>query len=152
MTVRDKLSPDDEAIFWDDIAALDWRFEGDDEAVVKPLIARLGSRSPDRIADFFELLSRALHALDTPAQYDTLGEMSGDGFLYWRLCVVANGYDQFAETVKNPGSFPPDLWFEELLYVADRAHRMATGKEFDRFSTVGYESFSARLWNVRELR
>ncbi len=132
----------DEDTFWDLIEMLDWSKTGIDELVVHPLLKSLAAMPEQDIRGFFEFLARALYLLDTRAHWQAWGEESGDGFLYQRLCVVANGYDFYARVLRNPTSFDGEYEFESLLYVADKAYLGAAGKPFDRASTLPYESFS----------
>lgn len=132
----------DEDTFWDLIEMLDWSRTGVDELVIHPLLKSLTAKSEHEIRGFFELLARALYLLDTRRHWQAWGEMGGDGFLYQRLCVVANGYDFYAKVLRNPTAFDGEYEFEPLLYVADNAYFGVAGKPFDRASPLPYESFS----------
>ncbi len=85
------------------------------------------------IKDFAEILYKKLAALSTQehlaASYNKLTtEFSADEFLYIRCCVVANGQDFYKSVLQNPDLMPQDIDFEPLLYVAEKAYFLKTGK------------------------
>ena len=69
---------------------------------------------------------------------------SGDGFLYTRCCVVANGQAFYDEVLADPAQMPKDLEFEALLYVAPDAFEAKTGEEFDFAPALDFETGSNR--------
>lgn len=143
----------DDATFWGLIARLDWSREGDDEAVVAPLVKAL-SDMPDRaIAGFNDQLARKLHAIDGRAWARESGStiwwgepdsLSVDEFLYARLAVVANGQTFYEEVLADPSRMPKDIEFESLLYVASTAYERKTGLDDDGSldSPVSFETFA----------
>lgn len=131
-----------EDTFWDLIEKLDWSKEGVDELVNRPLVRALAKKKSVEIEGFFELLARAAYMLDTRAHWFAWGKWGNDYFLYQRLCVVANGYDFFAQVQRHPTAFDGSTNYESLLYVADEAYLKCTGNEFDRNSSVSVETGS----------
>ncbi len=134
--------------FWDIMEQLDWSKEGDDTAVVEPIIQVLQKRPLAHIYRFANILSEMLWHLDTKKHAQVFlddpeeGYLSVDDFLYTRCAVVANGRD-FYETVRNkPVEMPKDLTFEPLLYVTLHAYKRKTGKEFMFVPTHNYETYS----------
>jgi hypothetical protein len=140
----------DEAVFWHLIDGLDWRREGDDEAVIEPVIAALAALDDAEIESFEEILARLLHALDGRAWARRIGdgwwggaiEVSADAFLYARCVVVANGRSFYEGVLRDPWRMPADLEFEALLSVAPMAWQRRTGHEADFLTAVSYETFA----------
>jgi hypothetical protein len=140
----------DEDGFWSIIALLDWEKEGDDEAVVEPVVAKLASMPVHFIYGFQDILSEKLHTLDSKDYAAQIGEdswregqfFSVDNFLYARCCVVANGREAYERVRKDPAAMPKDLSFEPLLSVASKAYRRKTGEPLEYLPTFNYETFS----------
>jgi hypothetical protein len=139
-----------DATFWSLIGKLDWAHEGDDEAVIEPVVGALTLMDAAEIQSFEDILARKLYDLDGRAWARESGDgiwwgedsLSGDGFLYARCVVVANG-PKFYELVRNdPKEMPKDMEFESLIYVAPKAYERKTGAELDRGRDVSYETGS----------
>lgn len=135
--------------FWKAINMLDWEKEGDDEKVTEPLIDFLSEQPIGHIYRFSDILSEKLWQLDTFAHAkiflddpDEEGLLSVDDFLYTRCAVVANGQDYYEKILHNPNLMPPDLTFEPLLYIALKAYKRKTGKNFSPISAYNYETYS----------
>lgn len=134
--------------FWDIIEQLDWSKEGDDTAVVEPVIQILEKRPLAHIYRFANILSEKLWYLDTKNHAQVFlddpeeGYLSVDDFLYTRCAVVANGRDFYQNVLNNPSEMPKDLTFEPLLYVTLHAYKRKTGKEFMFIPTHNYETYS----------
>jgi hypothetical protein len=146
----------DESTFWGVIDRLDWKHEGDDEAVVAPLVAALASMPEAEIAAFHELLAQKLYELDGRAWARHAGSgiwwgepdrLSADGFLYARCVVIANGRLFFEQVKRDPRQMPKDMEFESLLYVALRAMERRTGhQQVGNLETeVSFETFANRV-------
>ncbi len=137
------LLSDDE--FWSLIDLLDWQQKTDD-AITAPLVQALAALPVSKIFGFQERLAEKLHALDQEIlarQYpDYPIRFSVDGFLYDRLCVVANGRKSYEAVINDPSLMPTTVSFEPLLYVADTAYRQKTGHAMDYLPTVSYETYS----------
>jgi hypothetical protein len=134
--------------FWDIINQLDWSKEGDDAAVVEPVIQILEQRPLAHIYRFEDILSEQLWQLDTKNHAKVFlndsenAYLSVDDFLYTRCAVVANGKAFYENILHNPAEMPEDLTFEPLLYVALHAYKRKTGKEFMFIPARNYETYS----------
>jgi predicted DNA-binding WGR domain protein len=139
-----------EIVFWQIIGLFNWSKTGDDKAVIEPAIKALAQMTIADIKHFADIVSEKLYALDTKAHACEIGEdawnpgkhFSGDLFLYARCCVIVNGHDFYESVLANPMKMPKDMEFESLLAVAESAYERKTGKEFDHFPLLSYESFS----------
>lgn len=140
-----------EEAFWQIIGLLDWDQEGDDEAVVEPVVAHLAELPVALIYQFLDKLSEKLYLIDTRAHAENSGDnayrpdarFSVDLFLYDRCCVVANGRQFFEDVIADPTLMPKDMSFEPLLYVASDAYQRKTGKPMeDYLPAYNYETFS----------
>ena len=131
--------------FWSLIDQLDWQQETDD-AITAPLVQALTGLSVSKIFGFQERLAEKLHALDQERlarQYpDYPKRFSVDGFLYDRLCVVANGRKSYEAVINDPSLMPTAVSFEPLLYVADKAYQKKTGHAMEYLPTVSYETYA----------
>ncbi|MBI5534806.1 MAG: DUF4240 domain-containing protein [Deltaproteobacteria bacterium] len=143
--------PDDE--FWALIDQLDWSREGDDDAVLEPVVRALAKRTVVDIKAFAETLAHKLFQLDTCAHAKEIGEdawkdedafFSVDTFLYARCAVVANGREVYERALAAPEEMPKDVEFEALLYLAGSAYERRTGKELDYSTGCDFETFSNR--------
>ena len=134
--------------FWDIIEQLDWSKEGDDAAVVEPIIELLQKRPLAHIYRFEDILAEKLWHLDTKRHAQVFlddpeeGYLSVDDFLYTRCAVVANGKDFYQNVLNNPLEMPKDLTFEPLLYMTLHAYKRKTGKEFMFIPAHSYETYS----------
>jgi predicted DNA-binding WGR domain protein len=141
-----------EEVFWKIIGLLNWKKQGNDDAVIKPAVAALAQMSPADIEQFEDLLAEKLHALDTEAHAREIGDeayrpgkhFSADWFLYERCVVVANGRDYFEFVRAAPKQMPKDMEFEAILTVAPSAYERKTGREFQHETPLSYETFSNR--------
>lgn len=139
-----------EGVFWALIAMLNWDATGDDEAVIQPVVIELSQMSVEEIRQFDDVLASKLFALDTRAHAAEIGEgayvdgehFSVDMFLYARGAVVANGKEVFDAVVADPKSFPKDLEFESLLYIAAAAYETKTGEDYTHSPEPNYETYS----------
>jgi hypothetical protein len=121
-----------ETEFWKFISLLDWTKENN-HAITQPLIKELSKKTVTEIQEFAEVLSEKLAALSTQAHIEssyknTNNEFSADEFLYICCCVVANGQEFYKSVLQNPDLMPKNIDFESLLYVAEKAYFLKTGK------------------------
>lgn len=136
--------------FWDLIALLDWSKEGDDEAVVEPLVRALADGPIRQIYDFADILSQKLYALDGLKYALHTGEsafqsdryFSVDVFLYARCCVVANGRKYYEQVQQQPEMMPKDLDFEPLLDVTANAYERKTNRDWNYVPPYNIETYS----------
>ena len=139
-----------DAVFWALIAMLNWDATGNDEAVIAPVVDELSQMSVEEIHQFDDMLASKLYALDTRAHATEIGEgaysegkhFSVDMFLYARCVVVANGREVFDAVIADPSSFPKDLEFESLLYIAATAYEQKVGKDYAHSPEPSYETYS----------
>ncbi len=141
----EQIEPLGEAEFWSVVGQLDWGRKGNED-IAAPAIAALAQFSETDIERFDDLLAAKLFALDGERFAAGLlknGGFSTDVFLYARCCAVANGPDFYAKTLNDPSFFPVGRTFEPLLYVAEKAHRLKTGRDdYDHLTAIHYETFS----------
>lgn len=140
---KEILSEDE---FWNIIELLDWSKEGDDAAVIEPVITKLASLPVSFIYQFADKFAEKLYRLDTKAHADYYNKdekdfISVDDFLYVRVCVVANGRAFYENIILHPDQMF-DLSFEALLYVAWEAYERKTGRKFDYIPAYNFETFS----------
>ncbi len=129
---------------------LNWEATGDDAAVVQPVVNELATMSVEEVRQFDDILASKLFALDTRAHATEIGEgsyvegehFSVNMFLYARCVVVANGQEVFDAVVADPKSFPKDLEFESLLYIAAAAYEKKTGENYTHSPMPSYETYS----------
>jgi hypothetical protein len=149
----------DEDEFWNVIAMLDWKYEGDDEKVAERATNYLARRSDEDIYRFYDILSKRLYDLDGVAYAKNIGEdsfqdngtyFSPDWFLYARCAVIANGRDYYGKVLGNPEEMPKDAEFEWLLYLADEAFEKKNGEELDHIAEYDFETFSNKAQWVQE--
>ena len=141
----------DEEEFWKVISLLNWRYEGDDEKVIKNSVQYLAKKSDEDIFEFYELLSKFLYDLDGIEYAENIGEysysqgeyqFSVDFFLYARCVVVANGREFYYKVLNNSKEMPKDMEFESLLYIAPYAYEKKRKKEFNYLAKCSYETYS----------
>ena len=145
-----------ETEFWNLIAkvnatALD---HGNEDAAVQPLQYALSALPEQKLADFGEVLSQKLYALDGKTYAQNAGESgdSDDGFLYARCYVVAKGQKFYESVLADPRKMVKsiDQWCEALLSVHWNAWADLTGNDASDWpfaASVSYESGSNEtLW------
>ena len=145
------LGPLSEKRFWEIIALLDWSKEGNDDAVIEPVVVKLAAGPVRHILEFEDILSEKLYLLDGVAFARNTGEsayksneayFSVDGFLYDRCCAVANGRGFYEQVLKDPTQMPKDLSFGALLRVTHEAYKRKTGKNLDYIPAFNYETYA----------
>ena len=141
-------SPFTEGSFWRLIDTLDWSKEGNDEAVIAPLVKHLANAPLAHIYSFHDLLSEMLWKLDTKQHAQPFlndpeeeGYLSVDDFLYARCAVVANGQAYYDNILLSPSEMPTHITFEPLLYVAGEAYKQQTGKPLMTPPAYNYETY-----------
>jgi len=123
-----------------------------DDNDLKDLEAKLAQLSDTDMIAFFHLFSTKLHALDTPAHYDACrvggGEASQDVYLYARCHLLMLGRDRYEDVLNTPANFPPDLWFEDILGLANEAYDRVYDRDPDPGRQPSYKTFSNDAWNI----
>lgn len=142
--------PMDEELFWEIIAMLNWKKEGDDDAVLKPAVKFLAKLPEEDIFKFHDIMAQKLYDIDGEAwgkpveeAYD--GYLSGDMFLYARCCVVANGKSFYEDVLQHPENMPGEMEFESLLVLPDSAWAKKTKQDeedYPHLQSPDYETGS----------
>lgn len=134
--------------FWQIIAQLDWENTGLDDAVLAPAVRVLSTLPITAIHQFEDILAKKLWQLDTPEHAEASlanrpnAELSVDGFLYDRCCVVANGKDFYEQVLHDPAKMPVGYSFGRLLSLSEQAYKLKTGKHFVHIPKYSYETYS----------
>ncbi|MBK6901430.1 MAG: DUF4240 domain-containing protein [Saprospirales bacterium] len=136
--------------FWQLIDLLDWSKEGDNDAVIEPVVKALVGSPVRHIYEFDDMLSQKLFLLDTPAFAREIGAsawkpgkyFSVDVFLYARCSAVANGFEYFQKLMKNPALMPKDLDFGALLRIAEEVYVRKTGRQYVYVPAYPVETYS----------
>jgi len=142
--------------FWRLIGGLDWQAEGNDDAVIAPVVEELAKLEIQDIFKFAEILAHKLYFLDgedyareigIDAYTGNKGTFAKNWFLYVRCCAVANGEEYYHSVLTNPKQIPKDTEFQALLNIAPQAYKMKTSKRFNYKTQYNYETFSNKqLW------
>ncbi len=142
--------------FWQLLNLLDWQEQGNDAAVIAPVVEELSKRDIQDIFQFAEILADKLYLLDgeeyakeigTDAYLGNKGIFAKNWFLYVRCCAVANGHDYYSSVLVDPKRIPKDTEFQALLTIAPQAYKIKTGKRFNYITQHNYETFSNKsLW------
>ena len=133
--------------FWEVIETLDWSKQDADEIMI-PAIKKLADMPVVNIYLFADKLAEKLHQLDTrphkDAYLDNEGDdyLSVDDFLYIRCAIVAEGKEYFEKVKSDPSQFPAKISFEPLLSLSHKAYEMKTGREFEYYPVISYETYS----------
>lgn len=129
-------------------AYLDWERQGDDLAVLEPLIAFLAKWGDDFIFAFDDTMAELLYSLDTRkiAQSIFKGEnFSADEFLYIRCVALINSKPFYNDIISGRKKLKNDLQFEPILYVPALAWARLHGKppkEYSHSTKFCYETMS----------
>lgn len=113
-------------------AYLDWEKQGDNLAVLEPLIALLAKWDDELIFAFDDTMAELLYSLDTRkiAQAIYKGEdFSADEFLYIRCVALVNSKRFYNDIVSGRKKLKRELTFEPILYVPALAWERRHGKE-----------------------
>lgn len=140
-----KMTPIDFFYFTD---YLDWDKQGDDYAVLEPLIALLAKYGDDLIFAFDEMMAELLYRLDTRkiAQSVYKGEnFSADEFLYARCVALINAKPYYNAVVAGRKKLKSDLGFEAILTVPElawaRCHKLHP-YDYPHTTKYSYETMS----------
>lgn len=129
-------------------AFLDWEKQGDDLAVVEPLITLLATWGDDLIFAFNDTMAELLYSIDTRkiAQDVYKGDnFSADKFLYVRCIALINSKRFYNDIVKGRKKLNRNLEFEAILCVPSfawaRVHDK-TDNEYPYSAKFCYETMS----------
>ncbi len=148
-----------EDLFWELMGKFDWKTDSTDE-VVQLVVEALAQRSLAEIDQCEEMLANKLYQLDGLEYAQEIGEQayqegtyfSGDYFLYARCWVIAAGKSLFQQVLSDASKMPKDSDFEALLYVAEKAYELKTGKtDYNYLPQKNYETYSnKKAWGKTE--
>ncbi len=140
--------------FWDIMELCDWKYEGDDDKVLMPVIKYLARQEDDIIFQFDDMMSELLYHLDTKKLMQQCEKVSGysssDGFLYSRCVALINGPEYYEKVMSGKEKGVWDMEFESVLYVPQKAwevkHKAEVG-EYPHIAPLSYETGSnAKGW------
>lgn len=139
--------------FWQIIELFDWSKE-ESAMIMAPAIKKLASMPVVNIYLFADKLSEKLYELDTRLHGEAYLKnedddyLSVDDFLYVRCAVVAEGKAYFEKVLQNPSELSVDISFEPILNLPDQAYELKTGRTFEYYPTLSYETYSnKKAWN-----
>lgn len=144
--IQDLNAVMNEEDFWAIIKQLDFGRKSNADRLA-PAIQALSRHDEQSIFNFENMLTEKLRALDGERFAERLGwghdSFSVDGFLYTRCCVVANGRMFYEKVLADPSQMPVAYTFEPLLYLAERAYQLKTGRDdYDYLPPLSYETFA----------
>ena len=135
--------------FWDTMELCDWSAQGDDAAVLKPVIVALSKREDSDIFCFHDQMAELLYGLDSRALAEQCRKaepyMSGDSFLYSRCVALINGPEYYEEAKKGKKKEIWNMEFESLIYIPERAwakKHQAVCEDYPHIPPVSFETGS----------
>lgn len=128
---------------------LDWSKQGDDDAVLEPLVSFLFQYGDNVIFAFEDKMTELLYTLDcyeiAKPLIEKWGHISSDGFLYARCTALINGKPYYNAILKGKKKLLADKEFESILYVPmnawKRLHR-TNEENYPHITKLSYETFS----------
>ncbi|MCM1065702.1 MAG: DUF4240 domain-containing protein [Eubacterium sp.] len=131
--------------FWKTMELCDWEKEGDDDQVLKPVIAYLSKQDDSAIFEFDDLMTELLYHLDTEKLAEQCRKvdplMSDDTFLYSRCVALINGPAYYEKVRQGKEKNVWGMEFESLLYVPQRAWELKHQGSVDEYPHVSPLSF-----------
>lgn len=135
----------DKSQYWKLIDCLDWSYEGDDEAVIEPVVSKLSQMSDEEIFAFDDIMSELLYAIDGKQwaidTYGNLSKCSDDDFLYTRCVAIVNGEGYYNSIKYRIRKLDPDLEFESILYIPQLAWEKKHGSDREEYSYMAKFSY-----------
>jgi hypothetical protein len=135
--------------FWEIMEKCDWKYEGDDDRVLEPVIEYLSQQADEEIFLFDDMMAELLYAIDTKdnakKSEKAAGYLSDDTFLYSRCVALINGSEYYKNVLNGMAD---DLWnmeFESLLYVPGQAWSIKHNKDYADYphlTKLSYETGS----------
>ena len=128
---------------------LDWSRQGDDAAVLEPLVSFLTNYGDNVIFAFDDKMAELLYSLDTyeiaKPLIDEWGLIPTDEFLYARCTALINGKSYYSDILKGKKKLSSDCEFESLLYVPRKAWCRLHDETDDNYPHITekcYETYS----------
>lgn len=111
--------------FWNLLNLLEWKYEGDDEQVTKPVVRALARMNEEEIFAFNDIAKKLIADLEKEKAVRLAAEASGsvsEEELRKILCVaIVNGRKYYEDIRKGRSRLNPDLEFGSILSVAEKA-------------------------------
>ena len=111
--------------FWNLLNLLEWKYEGDDEQVTKPVVRALARMNEEEIFAFNDIAKKLIADLEKEKAVRLAAESSGsvsEEELRKILCVaIVNGRKYYEDIRKGRSRLNPDLEFGSILSVAEKA-------------------------------
>lgn len=129
-------------------ACLDWEMQGDDIAVIEPLVTLLAAWGDDLIFAFHDTMAELLYSLDTQKIAGDIYKdrsFSADEFLYIRCAALINSKRYYNDIVSGRRKLKGSLSFESILSVPAFAWARVHGKpenEYPHTTKYCYETMS----------
>ena len=129
-------------------ACLDWEKQGDDIAVIEPLVTLLAAWGDDLIFAFHDTMAELLYSLDTQKIAGDIYKyrsFSADEFLYIRCAALINSKRYYNDIVSGRRKLKGSLSFESILSVPAFAWARVHGKpenEYPHTTNYCYETMS----------
>lgn len=131
--------------FWNVMKLCDWKYEGDDDKVLLPVIKYLSRQKDEMIFQFDDIMSELLYNLDTKKLRKQCSQVSGyqssDGFLYSRCVALINGPEYYEKVKAGKEKGIWDMEFESLLYVPQKAWKLRHYNEDDEYPHIAPLSY-----------
>lgn len=140
--------------FWKIMDKADWTHQGNDDAVLAPVIDALSELDDEEIFGFEDVMSKLLFDIDSQEialqLYGPKLHFSEDLFLYQRCVAIVNGAKYYKKILTGKEQLDPGKEFEPILYVPHRAwakkHQADSG-DYPHFPEISYETGSNEtLW------
>ena len=135
--------------FWNTMELCDWKKEGDDDKVLKPVIKYLAEQNDHIIFEFDDLMTELLYHLDTKKLAEQCKkadlQMCDDTFLYSRCVALINGPAYYEKVKQGKEENVWNMEFESLLYVPQKAWALKHQSSVDEYphtSPLSYETGS----------
>ena len=135
--------------FWTTMELCDWKKEGDDDKVLKPVIKYLAEQNDHIIFEFDDLMTELLYHLDTKKLAEQCEkadlQMCDDTFLYSRCVALINGPAYYEKVKQGKEENVWNMEFESLLYVPQKAWALKHQSSVDEYphtSPLSYETGS----------
>lgn len=120
--------------FWNLLNLLEWKYEGDDEQVTKPVVRALARMNEEEIFAFNDIVKKLIADLGKEKAVRLAAEAAGpvsEEELRKILCVaIVNGRKYYEDIRKGRIRLNPDLEFGSILSVAEKAWAVKSERSF----------------------